>query len=652
MCGIAGLAGAQGVSEQELNAVAGEMAAALAHRGPDDQGVWSDQNCGVAFGHRRLAVIDLSRHGHQPMRSACGRFVTAYNGELYNFRQRRADLKRLGHPFRGHSDTEVLLAAVVEWGLTEALQSFTGMFALALWDTEKQELHLARDRMGEKPLYYGWVDGVFVFASELKAIRAYKKFRPRINRRALTQFFRYKYVPCPATIYEGIYQLPPASTLSISLRQAGQLPAPAAYWSLRRVAEKGMAAPDTADEQELASALEDVLAAAVARQMVADVPLGAFLSGGIDSSTVVALMQAGSSRPVKTFSIGFTEPGYNEANYARAVAAHLQTEHTELYVSPAQARAIIPRLPEVYDEPFADPAQIPACLIAELARRHVTVALSGDGGDELFAGYWRHFFAPGLWRRIRRLPGLARWLAASTMTGLSPTTWDRICHGVDGLLPARFRDFPLGTRLHKLAGLMSAKDEDALYQRLLSDWQDAERLVINGAPADDLGAAPEGADFREKMLYQDAVGYLPGDILTKVDRAAMAVSLESRMPFLDAHVIEFAWRLPMPMKIRKGQGKGGQSKWLLRQVLSRHVPEALFERPKMGFAVPIDHWLRGPLRDWAEALMDGQKLAAQGLLNAAMVKEKWQEHLSGRRNRQNELWDVLMFQAWYDRWME
>lgn len=651
MCGIVGLIGAYGTGIQELNSIANAMSNELFHRGPDDQGVWSDETAGIALGHRRLSVIDISVHGHQPMSSTCGRFITVFNGEIYNFRELGKDLQKAGHSFRGHSDTEVLLAAIVEWGVEKAVQRFNGMFAIAIWDRRERQLYLVRDRMGEKPLYYGWVGDAFLFGSELKSLRAYENFHPVINRNALALYFRYKYVPSPYSVYEGIYKLTPGSIVTISPDKKGSLPEPVPYWSLRYVVENGTEQPYSCSETELIDNFEQVLGDAVEMRMVSDVPLGAFLSGGIDSSSIVALMQSRSVRPVETFSIGFNEADYNEAIYAKAVAKHLGTSHTELYVTAKQAMDVIPSLAQMYDEPFADCSQIPTHLVARLARKDVTVTLSGDGGDELFAGYWRHFMAMRIWNNAQRFPKIMRQMLTNTMTGLSPSTWDNMRAGVDCLLPEKLRNFPIGDRLYKLADVIKSQDEKDLYCVLVSDWTNGEELVL-GAKEERLKVIEDSdslaiTDFRSKMMYLDAMTYLPGDILTKVDRSTMSVSLETRVPFLDPDVIAFAWRVPMEMKIKNGQGK-----WLLRQLLARHIPESLFNRPKMGFGVPIDSWLRGPLREWAEDLLDEQKLNEQGLLNASFVRQKWQEHLSGRRNWQYQLWNVLMFQAWQVSWVK
>jgi asparagine synthase (glutamine-hydrolysing) len=651
MCGIAGIVGAYGFGAEQLNFTATRMTDVLHYRGPDDHGVWIEERSGLAFGHRRLSILDLSAHGHQPMQSACGRYVTVYNGEIYNFKDLRKELVDAGHSFRSHSDTEVLLAALTEWGLERAVQRFNGMFAFALWDKKQGQLHLARDRIGEKPLYYGWVGDVFIFGSELKSICAYPDFRAEINREALSLFFRYRYVPSPYSIYKGIHKLTPGTVLTISAANTRILPDPVPYWSLQDVVEKGNTDPFLLDESELLDNFEQLLADAVEKRMVSDVPLGAFLSGGIDSSTIVALMQSRSNRPVQTFSIGFNEAGYDEAVYAKEIASHIGTSHTELYVTARQAMGVIPSLPQMYDEPFADCSQIPTHLVASLARNQVTVSLSGDGGDELFAGYWRHFMGMRIWNQAQHLPIPMRKLMSGAIQTLSPVNWDKLRHSIDFLLPQKLKGFGVGDRAYKLVSILNAGNEIEMYKALVSDWNDSEALVLK-ASEPELALFKniskwELSDFRKKIMYLDAMSYLPGDILTKVDRASMAVSLEARVPFLDPEIIEFASRVPMNMKIRNGKGK-----WLLRQLLARHVPESMFNRPKMGFAVPIDHWLRGPLRDWAEELLDARRLEEEGMLNAVLVRTRWQEHLSGKRNWQNQLWNVLMYQAWQAEWIK
>jgi len=644
MCGIAGLWGRPGKSgSEDARATVEAMTATLLHRGPDDGGSWLDQAAGLALGHRRLSILDLSPTGHQPMLSRCGRYVIVFNGEIYNHAELRA---ALGDAlWLGHSDTETLLEAIARWGIVAALKRCTGMFALALWDRERRELHLARDRLGEKPLYYGWIGQTLVFASELKALRAHPEWRGEIDRGALALLLRHSYIPAPHSIYRGIRKLMPATILT--LRADGSSDE-TRYWSAREIAERGVNEPFAGSAGEAAAELERLLSRSIGRQMVADVPLGAFLSGGIDSSAVVALMQAQSTRPVKSFTIGFNEPGYDEAGYARAVAHHLGTEHTELTVSSRQALEVIPRLPELYDEPFSDSSQIPTFLVAQLAREQVAVSLSGDGGDELFGGYNRYFLGRSLWRKTGWLPRGVRRAAAAAIEAVSPAGWDALFAGCKGILPPHLRHARPGDKLHKLAGILGARDADEIYRGLVSHWQHPASVVIAGTEPGtaltDSGAWPDLPDFTQRMMYLDLVSYLPDDILVKVDRAAMGVSLETRVPMLDHELVEFAWRVPLSMKIRDGEGK-----WLLRQVLYRHVPRALIERPKMGFGVPIDAWLRGPLRDWAEALLDESRLTREGYFDPRPIRARWREHLSGRRNWQYHLWDVLMFQAWLER---
>jgi len=649
MCGFAGfLTATPGFAEDQMLAAAERMADTVAHRGPDDRGAWVDAAAGIALGHRRLSILDLSPEGHQPMRSSSGRFVVAFNGEIYNFAELRRGLEGAGHPFRGHSDTEVLLSAVSEWGVRGAVERFVGMFAFALWDRQERTLYLCRDRLGEKPLYYGMVGTELLFGSELKALRAHPRWNAGIDRGAVALFLRHGYVPEPYSIHEGIRKLTPGTLLTVRPGGGAALPEPESYWSLRSVAEAGAADPLQADEHEAREQLEGVLRDAVRGQMVADVPLGAFLSGGVDSSAVVAMMQTQSSRPIRTFTIGFDVPGFNEAGHARAVAAHLGTDHTEFFVSPEQALAVIPRLPDIYDEPFADSSQVPTSLVAQLARQSVTVSLSGDAGDELFGGYNRYFWGQSIWNKVGWIPPSLRRGVAGGMTAISPDTWDRWMARWGGSLPRRLRIPLLGDKLTKLSTIMSAPSREELYRRLVSQWLTPSELARGAVePPTALTDRRQLAaldDFTRQMMYLDSVTYLPGDILTKVDRAAMAVSLETRVPFLDHRVVEFACRLPMSLKIR-----GREGKWLLRQVLYRHVPRELIDRPKMGFAIPIGAWLRGPLRDWAEALLSERSLTDAGLLDVGLVRQIWTEHVDGTRNHQYGLWNILMLQAWLER---
>lgn len=647
MCGLAGFfAGARPDA-----AIADSMAAALGHRGPDSSGAWCDPDAGIALAHRRLAILDTSPAGAQPMVSACGRYVVALNGEIYNHGDLRREIgQRSGASiaWRGHSDTETLLEGIALWGVGEALQRSVGMFAMALWDRSRRQLTLARDRLGEKPLFYGWQGDAFLFGSELKALMAHPSWHPELDRNALTLYMRYGYVPLPHSIWHGIRKLLPGSCLTISAEVSpGVLPTPTVYWRAREAA--AAAARSDLDDRTATDELDRQLRRSVAGQMVADVPLGAFLSGGVDSSTIAALMQAQSGRPVKTFSIGFTESDYDEAAHAKAVAAHLGTDHTEFQLAPADALAVIPRLPGMFDEPFGDSSQIPTHLVAAMARRDVTVSLSGDGGDELFGGYNRYFWGRAIWQRAGPLPQTMRSGIGRLVTVVAPAAWDRIGQ----LLPRGLRQPTLGDRLHKLANVIDVAGPDELYRRLVSQEREPALLVIGGSEpsiwADEEAAAfaaqARGGDFTERMMFHDLVGYMADDILTKVDRAAMATSLETRVPLLDHRLVEFAWSLPLHMKIRHGQGK-----WLLRQVLYRYVPQQLIERPKQGFGIPIDSWLRGPLRDWAEALLDESRLRNEGYLDARRVRLRWAQHLSGRRNWHHWLWNVLMFQAWRERW--
>ena len=640
MCGLSGFIDlARHTPEADLLARAEGMAARLAHRGPDGDGVWADAGAGLALGHRRLAILDLSPTGHQPMVSADGRYVIAYNGEVYNFPELRAELEAGGVAFRGSCDTEVVVEAIAAWGLEAALGRMTGMFAFALWDKAERILYLARDRLGIKPLYWGRCRGHFLFASEIKALRAHPAWTATVDRDALAAYLRFGYVPSPRSIYAGVSKLEAGTFLTL---REGEEPEIRRYWDLREITLSARARQRDLGDSEAADRLDGLLRDAVKGRMVADVPLGAFLSGGVDSSTVTALMQDQSSRPVKTFSIGFSESAFDESSEAAAVARHLGTDHTELMISPADARAVIPDLPHIYDEPFADSSQIPTYLVSRLARGKVSVALSGDGGDEMFAGYNRHRLAAGPWQRLERVPLALRRLASSSLRALPPALWDMLF----APSPKRLRHVLTGDRMHKLATVLPSSDGADLYGRLVSQWPEPESLVVEGAREGeriwgDPGLVRDVPELMARMRYMDTVGYLPGDILTKLDRASMAVSLEARVPLIDHRVAEFAAALPPHMLIR-----GGCGKWLLRQVLHRYVPEELVTRPKTGFGVPLDSWLRGPLRDWAEGLLSRPRLEEEGFFAPAPVRRAWKEHLSGRRNHQHRLWAVLMFQAW------
>jgi asparagine synthase (glutamine-hydrolysing) len=661
-----------------MTKIATGMADAISKRGPDSAGAWVDTEGGVALGHRRLSIVDLSVAGHQPMHSFGHRFVISFNGEIYNHESLRSELDSINsftmkNRWHGHSDTETLLAGFEVWGIEATLKKTVGMFALALWDKHTRTLHLARDRFGEKPLYYGWVgegqQTTFVFGSELKALRAYPGFENPVSREALALFMRFTYVPAPYSIYKKIYKLEPGCLLSTTggftaapnepLRPPSQLGGVILqrWWSLGDVVERGAAAPLT-DEKAAVDALEKSLQQSVSLQSLADVPLGAFLSGGVDSSTIVALMQKQSMRPIKTFTVGFEEVGFDESPHARAVAHHLGTEHHEMFVSATEAQTVIPNLPDMYDEPFADSSQIPTHLICKAARQSVTVALSGDAGDELFGGYNRYFWGPRIWNRLAWMPYPTRQLLGAAIQSVPVSGWDALIRPINVFLPGNFGVNRAGDKAHKLAHrLIGVSNLDELYRSLVSEWQDPAAVVLAGdrggkhffihEPASllDDELPSHGVDSHQlRMMFRDSITYLPDDILCKVDRAAMASSLETRVPFLDHRVAELAWQLPLSMKIRRGEGK-----WALRQVLYKYVPRKLIERPKAGFGIPLGQWLRGPLREWAEALLDEKRLGAEGYFYPKPIRSKWAEHLSGKRDHTASLWTVLIFQAWLEK---
>lgn len=646
MCGITGFA--LGSPLAHAAEVLHAMNATLRHRGPDAGDIFIDESCGIGLGHRRLAIVDLSPAGAQPMSSPSGRYTVVFNGEIYNFERLRAQLGPGAAPYRGHSDTEVMLHAFERWGVRAAIPQLHGMFALAVWDRIERRLILARDRVGKKPLYYGKIGASLLFGSELKALRRFPGWTNDVDRDALTAYLRHNYVPAPHSIHRGVRKLPPGSLLEIDCAHGAPVFAePIRYWEPGDRFAAAAAEPFAGNYDAALQALDELLRDAVGLRMVADVPLGAFLSGGVDSSLVVALMQAQSQRPVKTYTIGFNEPGYDEAQHARAVAAHLGTDHTELYVSAQDALDLIPAMPQMFDEPFSDSSQLPTALVCAMARRHVTVALSGDGGDEGFCGYGRYRLWREVWRLLARAPAPLTRVAARAIEALPEPMLDRLVRWCDPILPGFVPRAAAGARLHALAGLVREPTASGIYRQMVSHWPRPEELVIGGRE-------PRGhplfewesrdmAAFTQHMSVLDTATYLPDDILVKVDRASMAVSLEARSPLLDHRVLEFAWSLPLEFKLEERRGKR-----ILWDLLYRYVPQELVDRPKTGFGVPIDAWLRGPLKDWADAMLDPVRLRREGYLRPEPIRRAWDEHQSRRRDWHYYLWDILMFQSWLE----
>lgn len=659
MCGIAGFFWREGTDHRQISQLVSES---LTHRGPDSFGHWDSVEAGATLIHRRLAILDLSHDGHQPMISSSGRYVTTFNGEIYNFSELKKTLALLGYRFKGTSDTEVILAGVEQWGVPEMLERCAGMFAFVIWDTAKHELWMSRDRLGEKPLYYGWIDGNLCFASELKAIEKFSPNRLSISRQSLQYYLQFGRVPAPFSIYEGVYKLPPGCVLKLSLADCRKRPdnfspspessgpRPLRYWDPMRIALALSKESLITDEETALDECEKLLRNAIQLQMIADVPIGAFLSGGIDSSLIVALMQQQSKTPVNTFTIGFGERDYDEAPFARAVAAHLRTNHFEMYVSPQEVIETIPHIPEIFDEPLADQSQVPTYLLAKLARQNVTVALSGDGGDELFGGYDRQIVAPKIEKIMHTIPYPIRVLIGRAVTLCPPEMLSQLAHAISYRRASSLDDVKhIGSKLHKLADILAARSEIDLYVRSSSHWSKPGEVLRESQSLPQLltnfsGCWPVQPSIAQSFMNLDLTHYLPDDILGKLDRATMAVSLESRAPFLDHKLVEYSFRLDSSLKIRAGKGK-----WLLRRMLANHLPEHLFNRPKSGFTMPIANWLRAELRPWAEHLLSPERLASSGYFDVKTVQKTWQDHLSGKRDFHNKLWNLLMFEAWRER---
>ncbi len=640
MCGIAGFLTKTRSSIEEQQQKLKKITQVLSHRGPDDEGIWLSADGYTGLGHRRLAIIDLSRAGTQPMRSQCGRYIIVFNGEVYNYLELKAELKKEGHEFISSSDTEVVLTSIIQWGMEKAITKFIGMFAFCVWDSDKKRAYLARDRFGEKPLYYTYSNNLFLFASEIKSLKAWPEFIPNISKTALDFYMHYGYVGAPYTIYENTFKLLPGHMLTISDKElVSQKFEPVPYWTLRNdiTSEKKFIT-----ESDMLTNLEILLLDSVKKQCISNVSVGAFLSGGIDSSLIVALMQTQSTHPVKTFTIGFTDEKYNEAPYAKAVAAHLGADHSELYVSSQQMRDVIPLLPTIYDEPFADSSQIPTYLVSQLARGSVTVCLSGDGGDELFGGYNHYKWCDKLAKKMKYFPLWSRIILSNLITKISPHYWDIFLNFFMSDKKVN------GDRLHKLSYLISSKNTVDLYNKMISTFQGKQRILAFRSSPHPFFMTEALKDtvshhLISQLMYLDGISYLPDDILTKVDRASMAVSLEVRAPFLDHRISEFLGKLPNETKF-----KANDNKWLLKEILYKYVPSQLVDRPKMGFGIPLLSWLKGDLREWAEEFLSEKRITSKEYFNYKEVHKVWQEHLSGKRNWQNIIWPILMFESWYE----
>ena len=644
MCGLTGFVSFTSSDVTYLHSSINEMLNTLYHRGPDSQGLWVDVNQGLAFGHCRLAIQDLTNTGHQPMTSNSNRFVMVFNGEIYNHLNLRKEIEREGYltqsTWRGHSDTETILAGFDAWGIEATVDKMIGMFAIALWDRKKHQLTLMRDRLGEKPLYYGWQNDTFLFCSELKALKKHDDFESEIDRDSLALYLRYNTIPAPYSIYKGIYKLKPGQILTLDSSKNIKKDC---YWTVSDVSVNDQHQPFKGTTKEAIRGLENTLLTSIDNQMISDVQLGAFLSGGVDSSTIVALMQSISNKPIKTFTIGFDATEFNEAIYAKKVAKHLKTDHTEVYLGDKSALDIIPNIFNIYDEPFADSSQLPTILLSQIAKKEVTVSLSGDGGDELFAGYTRHQKIHSLWPKLSKIPKTFRQLGASLLSSIPYHRWQQI----QGFLPKAYNIPLLGDKVKKTASMLAANSLDSAYLSLVSQCETPENWVLNSKEPPNFIKANfnqlSNLTDVEIVMVLDTMFYLSDDILVKVDRAAMSQSLEVRVPFLDHNVVEYAWRLPLHFKLHEDS-----SKWVLREVLKRYVPMSLIDRPKMGFAAPIGHWLRYDLKDWAETLIDEYRLSNEGFFNVTLVRQLWREHLSGKFNHQYQLWTILMFQLWLE----